>query len=438
MLINHTVTQTMRLMTQRYLNLKPTALKNLPGPQPNHQYMLYAHVPFCESLCPYCSFNRFVYQEERARAYFRNLRAEMRMAADLGYQFETMYIGGGTPTVRVDELIETIELAKSLFPVKEVSCETNPNHMTRENALLLSPYIQRMSVGVQSFNDDMLKQMLRYDRFGSGEAIMRQLTEVQGLFDFLNIDMIFNLPGQTEAQLLDEISRAQRCGSNQITFYPLMSSPSVAKALGKTLGNVNYQNEQRLYDLIVATMKNGYTLSTVWNFGLNQADDSAQAASKMIDEYVVNYSEYVGIGSGSFSYLDGNLYVNTFSVNDYADQVGQGHMALAGQALFGRKERMLYRFMMELFGLRLDKKKFRDEFGVSVDLALAVELGLMQAAGAFEHNNREEITLNARGRYLLLIMMREFFVGMNTIRDQARANLPASERLQMCVVQSAG
>ena len=87
MLINHTVTQTMRFLTHRYLNLQPTPLRQVPPPQPNRAYMLYAHVPFCESLCPYCSFNRFLFQEGRARAYFQQLRAEMRLVASLGYRF---------------------------------------------------------------------------------------------------------------------------------------------------------------------------------------------------------------------------------------------------------------------------------------------------------------------------------------------------------------
>lgn len=429
MLINHTVTQTMRLMTKRYLNIQPAVLNEFPAPQTGHRYMLYAHVPFCESLCPYCSFNRFVYHEERARLYFENLRREMLQAARQGYVFETLYIGGGTPTVRIDELIRTIELAHSLFPIKEVSCETNPNHMTRENAKLLSPYIQRMSVGVQSFNDDFLKHMIRYDRFGSGDSILRQLSEVQGIFKFLNIDMIFNLPGQTEAVLLDEVDHARRCGSNQVTFYPLMSSPSVARAMDKTLGVVDYRNEEKLYKLIVEALRGSFSLSTVWNFNR----DGEAESQKMIDEYVVNNSEYVGIGSGSFSYLDGRLYVNTFSVQDYNERVGGGGLALTGSASYGRKQRMLYRFMMELFGLRLEKAKFRAEFGLPVDLALAVEIQLLQAAGAFERNDAEVLTLSERGRYLLLIMMREFFVGMNHVRDQARASLPASERLQMCV-----
>jgi hypothetical protein len=68
-------------------------------------------------LCPYCSFNRFPYREDAAHAYFRALREEMRMVADRGYRFSAMYVGGGTPTVRVDELVATIDLARQLFGV---------------------------------------------------------------------------------------------------------------------------------------------------------------------------------------------------------------------------------------------------------------------------------------------------------------------------------
>ena len=66
--------------------------------------MLYSHVPFCESLCPYCSFNRFVFNEKPAALYFASLREEMRRWRGKGYNFNSLYVGGGTPTVMLDEL----------------------------------------------------------------------------------------------------------------------------------------------------------------------------------------------------------------------------------------------------------------------------------------------------------------------------------------------
>jgi coproporphyrinogen III oxidase-like Fe-S oxidoreductase len=124
MLSERIITAALRLLNTSYLAQRPTDAKSLPGSAPGRTYTLYAHVPFCERLCLYCSFNRFLFNEDRARAYFKRLRREMHMVADLGYDFPSLYIGGGTPTIMLDELCETIDLARSLNGITEVSSET--------------------------------------------------------------------------------------------------------------------------------------------------------------------------------------------------------------------------------------------------------------------------------------------------------------------------
>ena len=145
--------------------------------------MLYMHVPFCQVLCPYCSFNRYPFRESVARPYFENMRKEMMMLKDLGYDFESLYIGGGTPTIMLDELCKTIDLARDNFSIKEVSSETNPNHLVQPWLNELKGRVQRLSVGVQSFNNDLLKQMDRYHKYGSGEEIFERIGEAVPYFD---------------------------------------------------------------------------------------------------------------------------------------------------------------------------------------------------------------------------------------------------------------
>ena len=168
-----------------------------PSPIPGHEYVLYAHIPFCESLCPYCSFNRFIFNEGKLKSYYRSLRREMEMLADLGYDFVNLYIGGGTPTVDLSELTGMIDFAKNLFSIKEVSCETNPNHLSKEILGELKGRVDRLSVGVQSFDDKLLRQMSRYEKFGSGDQILEIIQNAVGILPSLNIDMIYNLPDQT-------------------------------------------------------------------------------------------------------------------------------------------------------------------------------------------------------------------------------------------------
>lgn len=410
-----------RTCSDTYLDLKPTHETALPAPVPGQAYMLYAHVPFCERLCPYCSFNRFPFDQTRASSYFKNLRREMLMLAERGYNFESLYIGGGTPTILIDELCETIDLAREVFNIKEVSSETNPNHLISEYMEKLAGRVQRLSVGVQSANDDLLRQMDRYDKYGSAEQIFSRIQDAAPYFSSLNVDMIFNFPAQTEQMLIDDLAFILESGTTQATFYPLMASPSVERSLAKTVGKVDYNRERHFYEIIWrALLDNGFTMGSAWTFNKRERG--------MIDEYVVDFEEYPAIGSGSIAYLGDNLYVNTFSVNEYNTYVEAGRAPIMGKTRFSKRDRMRYRFMMQLFGLRLDKHQFKADFGCSVERGLPGEMAFMRACGAFAIDNAIELTLTPRGRYLLVVMMRQFFIGVNNLRDQARAALSGEER----------
>ena len=430
MLSERLLTTVVRQCTNQYLKLKPTDEVMMPAPVPGQRYMLYMHVPFCERLCPYCSFNRFPFSEERARPYFENMRKEMRMLKDLGYDFDSVYIGGGTPTIMIDELCDTIDQARELFNIKEVSSETNPNHLIPRYLDKLQGRVQRLSVGVQSFDDGLLKQMDRYDKYGCGQEILERIQDASPYFVSMNADMIFNFPAQTEDILINDIERVIESGCTQTTFYPLMASPSVERSLARTVGKVDYAREQKFYEIISELLTGGplhlFEHGSAWTF--NKRNTSAAGEDAMIDEYVVDYEEYPAIGSGGITYLGSNLYVNTFSVKDYNKCIEAGHMSIMGKTTFSKRDRMRYRFMMQLFGLRLDKRQFKKDFGCSVEVGLPVEMAFMKASGAFATDNADELTLTPKGRYLLVVMMRQFFIGVNNLRDQARAALPGEEK----------
>ncbi len=427
MLSERMLSSVVRHMNKRYLDLKPTSETILPAPQPGRAYMLYLHVPFCERLCPYCSFNRFPFSEERAKPYFDSVRTEMRMLEDLGYDFEALYVGGGTPTIMIDELAETIGLARELFSIKDVSSETNPNHLVPEYLEQLSQIVQRLSVGVQSFDDGLLKQMDRYEKYGSAEQILERLQSVEGMFKTLNVDMIFNLPAQTEEMLLHDVEMLKQARCTQTTFYPLMASPSVERSLKATMGEVSYGRERRFYEIIDHALTDVDPITGKAPFAHGSAWTFSSTTGGMIDEYVVDYEEYPAIGSGGLTYLDGSLYVNTFSLSEYGEAIGAGHMSIMGKTSFTKSDRMRYRFMMSLFGLRLDKREWERDFGCTVAGGLPVENAFMKMNGAYDVDDDDEITLTPKGRYLMVAMMRQFFIGVNGVRDRARAALPVEE-----------
>ena len=417
------VSTALGILNRHYLATNPTELDSLPAPQDGHGYVLYAHVPFCERLCTYCSFNRFLYKEDRAREYFRLLRAEMHLVADLGYDFASLYVGGGTPTILLDELAETIDVARALFPgIREVSAETSPNHLGPELISALDGRVQRLSCGVQSFDDGLLRQMDRWGKYGTGEEVFERLAAMEGTFPSFNVDMIFNFPSQTEEILRRDIDMVKRTGANQTTFYPLMASPLRRRELAQTVGTIDFAREARYYKLLGEELAPEFVPASAWTF--------SQDRDQMIDEYIVDFPEYVGVGSGALSFLDGTIYGNTFSLAEYGARVDDGRMGVVKRGdRYGFFAQMRYRFVTDLFGLRLDKARFRRDFGVPVELGLAAEIAFMAAVGGIASNNREEITLTQKGRYLLLVMMRETLASSNDARDKARAELPLEERI---------
>ena len=396
-----------------------------PSPKINQKYVLYAHIPFCESLCPYCSFNRFIYNEGKLKSYFQSLRREMELLAENGFDFVNLYIGGGTPTVDLHELTTTIDYAKSLFSISEVSCETNPNHLSKEILTELKGRVDRLSVGVQSFDDNLLRQMSRYEKFGSGDQILEIIQNAVGILPSLNIDMIYNLPDQTEESLLRDLEYIIKSGAEQTTFYPLMTAPSVKKAMEKTLGKLDYTREYKFFQLISENLAGTYKPSSGWTFSRKDLT--------MLDEYIVQYEEYVGTGSGSFSYLNGNLFVNTFSLRQYEEMIKQGKFPVYKVKHFNNYDRKRYRFMMEMFDLSLNSKKFSKDFKIPLLVGLMPEMLFMWLSGAFGKWEKGRIYLRPESRYLLVVMMREFFSNVNILRDQARSSLSQEERL-MCVV----
>ena len=209
---------------------------SLPAPVPGHRYLLYLHVPFCEALCPFCSFHRVQFRPRQAQPYFEALRAEVAHYADRGYEFGEVYVGGGTPTVMPEELARTLGWVRERFSLTDISVETNPNHLTPPVLQALQAAgVTRLSVGVQSFDDDLLKRMGRYQAYGSGLETAERLARIQADFPTVNADLIFNLPGQRADSFARDLEiLRQDVGVTQASFYPLMATPATRARMRKS------------------------------------------------------------------------------------------------------------------------------------------------------------------------------------------------------------
>jgi len=406
--LRHEYAAAMRFSEDDHAELMPRA--------PATPCQLYVHVPFCEVLCPFCSFHRVRYNAAKTGRYFDALRREIHLYHDAGFRFSELYVGGGTPTVDSDQLLHTLALVRRLWPLRSISIETNPNHLQPE---ILQRYrdagVTRLSVGVQSFDDGLLSAMDRRDKYGGSAQIRERLAAARGIFPTLNVDMIFNLPGQTGAMLDHDLDVLLALGVDQVSFYPLMTAPSARHAMARSMGLSDPRQRHAMYQRILARLLPAYRPSSAWCFSRSEG---------MFDEYIIDQQDYVGVGSGAFSYVGGAMYSTTFSLQHYCRRIESGQSGITQRRVLGLRERMRYDFLVRLFGGELRHDDIRKRYGRAFALLLAPELAAMRLLGATRHD-QDAIRLTPRGMYCWVLMMAEFFNAVNAVRERMREHVRA-------------
>jgi coproporphyrinogen III oxidase-like Fe-S oxidoreductase len=269
-------------------------------------------------------------------------------------------------------------------------------HLARLSAPEFTAQIDRLSVGVQSFYDHYLKQIGRYAKFGSAAAQYKAVAQANGVFKTVNVDMIYNFPGQSEAELQEEIDTLLKLRPAQITFYPLMYSPATGAKLQKQWGALSSGREAKLSAVIREGLTGKYVQRSAWAWSLEKTG--------IIDEYV-------GAGSGAFSFLGGRLYANTFSLPEYARLIDAGRTGATRTADFSSRSIAQYRAMVDLFGLKPPR-------------SLWPETTLLKLVGAYDRTG-----VTPRGAYVASAMMREFYNGMDYIRQTMRQSLKPEDGL---------
>ena len=378
----------------------------ITGSEESEEISLYIHIPFCKTLCPFCCFNRYLFNEDKARKYFQYLKRELDLYIQRGFQFSDFYFGGGTPTILMDELIDFIDYLKAHFTVKRISLETILREINRANIdLLKAAGINRLSIGVQSFDNEVLKTMGR--GFCTGEEAKEKLLLAEGEFDTLNVDFVFNFPGQSIEKFKADVETFKDLGIDQATFYPLMASPHKKNALERRFNRVDTAWEKEFYDIILRELyAAGYKASTAWCFS---------KGDRMIDEYIIDFDDYIGIGSGSVSIFKGNFYVNSFSLERYGELISNHKLPIVGWRKLSEREHLHYYLLTKLFGMEVDKKKFYRRFNADIHDKLRSELLFLKLFGLVKEEDKIKVT--PKGMYPVSIMMKEFFASLNGLRE---------------------
>jgi coproporphyrinogen III oxidase-like Fe-S oxidoreductase len=307
----------------------------------------------------------------------------------------------------MDELLGFLDFLKKNFNVRQISMETTHREITPEVIVALKKAgVNRLSIGVQSLDNDLLKAMGRL--VGSGEEAVEKLKMAQGQFDTVNADFIFNFPTQTIAQFEKDVVTFKELKLDQATFYPLMPSPHKKSRLERRFQKVDTSREKVFYDVILRELyEGGYKASTAWCFS---------RGDRLIDEYIIDYDDYVGVGAGSVGFLNGDFFVNTFSLQKYDELISGGKLPIVSWRKLSEREHLRYYMLTKLFGMALDPEKFRARFGADINGKLFWELAFFRLCGLVKDNKQIEVT--PQGMYSMCVMQKEFFAALNTLRER--------------------
>jgi coproporphyrinogen III oxidase-like Fe-S oxidoreductase len=411
-LIDGLLIQLFRFRTRGFLRMIDSD-GAVPAIPPQGSCQLYVHIPFCEVLCPFCSFHRVQHCHEQAQRYFASLRSEIQLYHAAGYKFSDVYFGGGTPTTEPEELVATIRLVRALFGVRAISVETNPKDLRPEVLhALREAGVTRLSVGVQSFDDHLLREMERSEKYGTGAEIVAHLRAAAGLFPTLNVDLIFNQPHQSQASLERDLEIFRALGANQVSCYPLMTSPAVRRRMAGAMGLPDRRRQRQFFQTIQRKLQPEFTPTSAWCF---------TRGGTGTDEYIVAAENYVGVGSGAFSYLDGTLHATTFSLHAYERRIAQGLTGIVARHELSAADQMRYALLVRMFGLGLDREEMQRRYGAKFFRTVWGELRTLEILGAARRNARGW-ELTERGRYWLMLMMSEFFESVNAYREAMRVH----------------
>ena len=325
----------------------------------------YVHIPFCTQICYYCDFSKVFIKNQPVDSYLEHLIEEYD-SYDIK-KLRTLYIGGGTPTAlsarQLAFLLEKLTDKLDLSYLEELTIEANPGDLDQEKiAVLKDSPVNRVSLGVQTFNDRMLKQI---GRSHSEKDIYENIANLKKAgFDNISIDLIYALPKQSMEDVKINVVKAIALDIPHMSLYSLILENHTVFMNRMRRGKLPLPKEDleaEMFDYIIAELeKAGFEHYEISNF-------SKPGFESRHNLMYWDNAEYYGIGAGASGYVDGVRYKNHGPIRHYLQAVEAGNARVQEEALTLNEKMEEEMFL----GLRkksgVSKKRFEEKFGLSFE-----------------------------------------------------------------------
>ena len=339
---------------------------------------IYIHIPFCENKCNYCDFLSFRSGKQDKDEYVNYLVKEISLYPE--YTYDTVYFGGGTPSLlnlkQVEKILSVLKISKSA----EVTMEVNPKTVDLDYLIDLRKLgVNRLSIGIQTFDDARLKVLGRIHN--SAEAIKTYENARKAGFDNISLDLIFSLPNQNLDDVKYDLKRLFDLDPEHFSIYSLIWEEGTPFYMDLQKGKYKVTDndlEALMYEKIIESAKaKGYIHYEISNFA--KSGYEARHNSKYWEN-----REYVGVGLGASGYIDGIRYKNYVQFSKYYDIIEENKRPVMEEEILDSDDIEEYSYLL---GLRL------------------LNVGITPSEKYIERCKRLQrdgfLNLNSDGRYIL-------------------------------------
>ena len=318
-------------------------------------HSVYIHIPFCKTICSYCDFCKFIYNEKWVYAYLKSLDNEIKDRY-MGEDIKTIYIGGGTPSaLSINEITKVLKMTKyfNISNLIEFTFECNLEDINEELLLLLKSYnVNRLSIGIESFDEEKLKFMERKASFKDALSKINLCRKLG--FNNINLDLIYAVPKENLKTLKKDLNLFLKLKPEHISTYSLILEKHT-KAYVNNAVSTNEELDYEMYKYIENQLgsSNHYEISNFAKPGYRSLHNLTYW----------NNEEYYGFGLGASGYIDKIRYTNTKNLKDYL--LGS---YVKSKEIIGKKENMDYEIMLglrKMEGINIDS--FKKKFGENIE-----------------------------------------------------------------------
>ncbi|AME09279.1 MULTISPECIES: radical SAM family heme chaperone HemW [Gemella] len=327
---------------------------------------VYIHIPFCKYICSYCDFNKFYIQRQPVDKYIDCLIIEINNMPNVK-NIETVYIGGGTPSALNNEQLHRILTAlRKKIPqeLTEFTFEANPEDLTDSRVALIKNYgVNRVSMGVQTFNNELLKILGRGHVADDVDTAIANCKKYN--IENINVDLMFSLPKQTMEDLYSSMKKILDYNISHVSCYSLILEQKTKlynQVRDKKVILPTNETEEKMYRAVIDYLTaNGYKQYEISNFA-KKGHESIHNSN-----YWRNL-EYYGLGAGAHGYVAGVRYANQGALKFYIDSIERKGHARREENIVSLKEHLEEEMFL---GLRLldgvDMKYFKEHYGSNID-----------------------------------------------------------------------